>query len=324
MPRTKNKYFSEDLFAVAKNLRVLVVGTLNVDTILNTREFPKPDNAEIVDSIVRCPGGHAGNCAAGLASLGVSVRLLAAVGDDENGSLLLSDLEELGVDLSRIQKVANVPTGQVFIPTSGGRHFMLLARAANDFLEVNLEDEVGKFDAQAVVIFDPPISVLHQLKALKLALISEVHVFWCPGPVNSRNGELCSSVLPHVNTVVLNEGEGKSIRVLLSESKCIEIVTTHGARGSMSEMDGEQFWADAFKVDVLDTIGSGDAFLSAYVLASRSDLEPVERLTLGNAYGALAAQREGARSGLVSLEEMLTFIASKERLGEEGQTNHVR
>lgn len=324
MSRTKAQFLSENLFAVAKYLRVLVIGTLNVDTILNTRGFPKPDNAEIVDSIERCPGGHAGNCAAGLASLGVSVRLLAAVGDDDNASLLLSDLEQLGVDLSRIQKVANIPTGQVFIPTYGGRHFMLLARGANDFLEVNLEDEVGKFDAQAVIVFDPPISVLHQLKSLKLASNSGVHVFWCPGPVNSRNADLCSSVLPQVNTVVLNESEGDSIRVALSESKCIEIVTTHGARGSASEFDGQQFWADAFKVDVVDTIGSGDAFLSAYVLASESDLEPVERLTLGNAYGALAAQREGARSGLVSLEEMLTFIASKERLGEGGQTNHVR
>ena len=66
------------------------------------------------------PGG-AGNAAQNLAALGVKVRAVGAVGDDALGTALLDELEEGGVDVSGIERVAGRPTEAKTRILAGGR-----------------------------------------------------------------------------------------------------------------------------------------------------------------------------------------------------------
>ncbi|MGH8159197.1 MAG: carbohydrate kinase family protein [Rhodanobacter sp.] len=287
---------------------VLVLGALNVDTILYVRTFPEIDSAIVVDDLERLPGGHAGNCAAALAVLGVNVRIIAAVGDDTDGRLLIADLVQAGVDVSKIRILSDAPTGQVYIPTSGSKHYMLLARGANDRLTVNVVEEVTASRATAVVLFDPPRDVLLQVERLSQLAIDRPTIYWCPGPINAGNEELVSALLEHTDVLVVNEVEGAAIECAIGALRCSEVVTTHGARGASLVAGRERYSVPGHVVDVVDSIGSGDAFIAAYCVSKQAGLLRSVSLSLANGSGALAATSAGARGCLATTRSLVDFV----------------
>lgn len=70
-------------------------------------------------------GGAAANMVFALARLGVTVRFITAVGADEFGELLISDLAEFGVDTSCVRRVAGQLTTVSFcsVDRQGGKVF---------------------------------------------------------------------------------------------------------------------------------------------------------------------------------------------------------
>ncbi|NJN60465.1 MAG: carbohydrate kinase [Coleofasciculaceae cyanobacterium RL_1_1] len=72
------------------------------------------------------PGGAPANVACGLATLGVPVGLISAIGDDAAGRSLLTVLESKGVDVSMVSQLEAVPTRHVYVERdgSGDRRFV--------------------------------------------------------------------------------------------------------------------------------------------------------------------------------------------------------
>jgi ribokinase len=303
-----------DRLEAAARQRVLVVGSLNMDTILESADFPMQDSATIVERVERCPGGHAGNCSAALAALGFSVRLLASVGQDEDGASLLEDLTASGIDISRIQ-IYPAQTGQVFIPTARGSHFMLLWRGANDLLSIDVENEIALFSPAAVVLFDPPVAVLDGFARLAKSTGLPV-LYWCPGPVNARDGEgIVRRLLPALDVIVVNRAERDHLGELLRPGEGLEMITTLGPDGAECLTASGREHVAGVEVEVVDTVGSGDAFLAAYLLGRQAGLPLRQRMILGNGYAALAATGRGARGGLVGLPDLIRFAGPLESQG---------
>jgi len=72
------------------------------------------------------------------------------------------------------------------------------------------------------------------------------------------------------------------------------IVTTRGGDGSVLKMGGERYSHPGFKVNVKDTVGSGDAFLAALLYKLSKNAPPDETLEFANGLGAFIASCEGA------------------------------
>lgn len=295
----------------AAGRRVLVVGSLNMDTLIESADFPVQDSATVVERLEQCPGGHAGNCSAALAALGFSVRLLASVGQDEDGDRLLEDLAASGVDVSRIQR-QSAQTGQVFIPTARGSHFMLLWRGANDLLSIDVEAEIAEFSPAAVVLFDPPVAVLDGFARMRKGADLPA-IYWCPGPINVRDGEgIVRRLLPALDVIVVNRAEREHLGDVLQPREGLDMITTLGPNGAEYVTVSGREHVEGVKVEVVDTVGSGDAFLAAYLLGREAELPPQERLVLSNCYAALAATGKGARGGLVGLPHLIRFVGDLE------------
>jgi sugar/nucleoside kinase (ribokinase family) len=82
-----------------------------------------------------------------------------------------------------------------------------------------------------------------------------------------------------------------SFATLVRELATRQIVVKLGEAGALA-LDGDKTSsAPAAKVDVVDTTGAGDAFLSAYCLACTID--PASALALANAWAGLAVQVHG-------------------------------
>jgi fructokinase len=79
---------------------------------------------------------------------------------------------------------------------------------------------------------------------------------------------------------------------------------------------GEILSHPGYKVTVADTIGSGDAFLAAFLYKTREGARPEERLQFANKMGAFIASRQGACPPY-SLKEVLE-MGTKDAVDKQG------
>ncbi|MSU03008.1 carbohydrate kinase family protein [Tissierella pigra] len=65
--------------------KVLSLGTVAMDVILETRELPKEDGFGFIDSERLVPGGSAANLSVALARYGIDTYQTGKIGDDKYG-----------------------------------------------------------------------------------------------------------------------------------------------------------------------------------------------------------------------------------------------
>jgi ribokinase len=110
-------------------MAVRVVGSINVDVIMQVAALPGPGETVIARDTQRLPGGKGANQAVAAARMGARARLAAAVGDDPDGDWMLASLAGFGVDLGIVTRVAGVPTGTAHIAVdSRGENQIVVCR----------------------------------------------------------------------------------------------------------------------------------------------------------------------------------------------------
>jgi ribokinase len=117
--------------ASGRDIDVLVVGDANPDLILRGDVIPRFGQSEqLLDRADLTLGGSGAITAAGLARLGLSCTLVAAVGDDPFGELTRQQLTAAGVDTSQLRSDGKQPTGlSVLLSHDDSRTTLTLAGA---------------------------------------------------------------------------------------------------------------------------------------------------------------------------------------------------
>jgi ribokinase len=296
---------AEGLAAAAASMRVLVIGSLNVDLILIADREPGDDGAAVVRTRSVQPGGHAGNCAAALAALGVLVAVAGAVGADADGDRVLADLRGRGIDVTGVRRRDDQPTGQVVIPVFGERHYMLLCRGANEaFGAAELMATLSGGEYDAVMLFDPAREALRCAGAALDRTARRPRLYWTPGVFAAD--PVAAEVLPQCDLVFVNRSECRALAAFARPEPATDLVVTLGAAGSQLRSGGTELTVPARPTRVVDPTGAGDAFASAYLVAELAGLAPELRLALGNACGASAVGVTGARSRSATLPDLLS------------------
>ena len=77
---------------------------------------------------------------------------------------------------------------------------------------------------------------------------------------------------------------------------------TRGAKGALLFMDGQIFQHPGFKVQAVDTVGAGDAFLAALLAQLHETESPLKALEFACATGAFVASHTGAVPGYTTDE----------------------
>ena len=90
---------------------ITVVGSLNMDLVINTDVIPKPGETVLGIDFKKIPGGKGGNQASAAARLGSKVTMIGAVGKDELGEELILSLKKDGVKTDFILKKEETSTG---------------------------------------------------------------------------------------------------------------------------------------------------------------------------------------------------------------------
>ncbi|MDP8257713.1 MAG: carbohydrate kinase [Candidatus Alcyoniella australis] len=230
-------------------------------------------------------GGAPFNVAWHLRGLGLDPLLVSRVGSDQRGEQILQRMAAWGLDVSGVQRDARRPTGEVRVRIERNEpHFEVLEDRAFDHIELGPIVELLA-DAQPDLIYHGSLAARSAVSRATLhALIRELPDVPLFLDVNLRapwwESELLGQMLGRARWVKLNldelqriapgPGEPEALCRELMKSRAIELVVlTLGAHGALLvPNDCEVFSAEPpGEVELVDTVGAGDAFSAAMIAA---------------------------------------------------------
>ncbi|MFC0601028.1 ribokinase [Streptomyces palmae] len=295
---------------------LVVVGSANADLVVGVERRPAAGETVLGSDLVVHPGGKGANQAVAAARLGARTALLARVGDDAYGRMLLDGQRAAGVDTSGVL-VGRVPTGVALITVdSSGDNGIVVSPGANARLTpADVRAASGLLAAARVVSLQLEIP-LETVAEVVRAVPPITRVVLNPSPVPPT--ELPAEVLAACDPLVVNEHEA---RVLLGESRGVgdtpgewaaallalgprSVVVTLGAAGALAADRQGAVLVPSPRVTAVDTTGAGDAFTGAlgHRLAAGDDLPTAVRYAVR--VGAASVTRRGAQDSYPTAAEV--------------------
>ncbi|POX64854.1 ribokinase [Streptomyces sp. Ru62] len=292
---------------------LLVVGSANADLVIGVERRPAAGETVLGGDLAVHPGGKGANQAVAAARLGAATALLARVGDDGHGRLLLDSLRTAGVDTVGVL-VGGAPTGVALITVdpSGDNSIVVSPGANSRLLPADVRATAGVLRASRVVSAQ-----------LEIPLETVVEVVRNLGPDSrfvlnpSPPRELPAEVLAACDPLILNEHEARVVlgdacasddpedwaRLLLAEGPR-SVVVTLGAEGALVADGSGTARVPSVKVDAVDTTGAGDAFTAALAWKLGSGADLADAAAYAARVGAAAVTRRGAQESYPTAEEV--------------------
>lgn len=256
-------------------------------------------------------GGAPLNVAGHLHALGVSASIVSRVGRDRLGAEALRRAARIGVTTDLIQVDSTLPTGFVGVELDddGCAAYDIVAPAAWDSIELTdtvLERAAG---ARALVFGSlaqrGPASrtTIHALCELPVLKVFDVNLrppYDEPAITTESlsRAEVVKLNLAELRTITewqgLPEEPRQAVHALARRFGCRAVCVTMGSGGAA--MLRAERWTEhpGYQVAVADTVGSGDAFLAAFLKAYLEGAPDEEVLRRANLLGAYVSSRPGA------------------------------
>ncbi|MFV0435320.1 MAG: 5-dehydro-2-deoxygluconokinase [Leucobacter sp.] len=305
---------------------VLAIGRLGVD-VYPLQEGPLED----VTSFAKYLGGSAANVAVAAARYGHSSALISRVGDDPFGRYLLRELDRLGVDPREVRVDPSYPTPvtfcELFPPDDFPLYFYRQPKAPDlqierADLDLDAVREAKIFWFTLTGLSEEPSRAAHH-EALE-ARDSRRHtifdldyrpMFW------GDPAEATAQVARAIENATVAVGNREECEVAVGETvpdraadalleRGIELaIVKQGPKGVLAKTRDERVEVPPYFVDVINGLGSGDAFGGAlcHGLLQGWGLEQIFRFA--NVAGALVATRRECSTAMPDAAEVEAILA---------------
>jgi ribokinase len=288
--------------------KVVVVGSINMDLVVHTQQFPRMGETLFGEQFARHPGGKGANQAVAAQRLGASVAMVGCVGNDEFGRTLTAGLAAEGIDTRWLKTSPDTATGVALITLCLGDNAIVVVPGAN--MQLSPSDisaaEAAFIDADVILAqLEIPLDTV--MAAAQLAQKHGKPFFLNPAPAQALPAELlalCTLLTP--NEFELLEALGQADadwKTILAKHAA---VMTKGSDGAWFNQGGALVHQPGFKVEQVDSTGAGDTFNGA--LATFWQMGIAEATRRASAAGALSVTRAGAQGGMPTLAELEQFL----------------
>jgi ribokinase len=301
--------------------KILVIGSLNMDITLRMERAPEAGETLTADSMVASPGGKGANQAYAAGKLGGDVAMLGAVGQDAYGEELIANLASVGVDVSGIQKIADVPTGTavIYVEHTGENRIVLVTGANGRVDRAYIDAHMDKIASCDIVILQLEIPLDTVVYAAKKAKGLGKTVIVDPAPaVPDIPKELWAYVdyikpnETELNIILTGKADGLPLDEALTQVQQLGVknvwVTMGGHGVFFRDENGREETIPSVRVKAVDTTAAGDTFLAAAAVSLSKGKTPAEAIAYGNRAAALAVTRPGAQQSVPTEEEVEGFI----------------
>jgi sulfofructose kinase len=307
---------------------VVGVGLNATDTMLLVSHFPAYAGKAPYHQEIMSPGGQVASAMVACARLGLRVKYIGAVGDDERGLIQMESLRGTGINLDHVQLrrgCAN-QSAYIIVDQSSGERTVFWRR--DECLRIHPEEIAPEQIACARMLHidghDTP-AVAHAARIARergIPVTVDVDTIYAG----------FDHVLPHVDYLIASSefpagwtGEQdpfRALEMLQKEYGMRVAAMTLGAHGALARYEGRFVYSPAYVVNCVDTTGAGDVFHGAFCYAVLQGMQIGESLEFSNAMAALNCTALGARGGIRGIEEVRALMARAERRSHSSFATH--
>jgi sugar/nucleoside kinase (ribokinase family) len=319
-------------------MSVVVIGDANVDLEVT---IPSPQGHDLQDNPEPrlFGGGSAANTAAALARLGVPCRFVGTVGDDLYGRFAIADLAAAGVDTQALTMTASDPTVMVIAvirpggerliyvwPPTGGAHGAVSPDAAVAAVAGATWLHVSGICLRVSPAAEALLAAMEGARAAGVPVSFDLNLRLENWGWDDGFRDTVMAAVEHADVVV--GGGADEIGMLAGLSDPVQaarslihderlVIARLGAGGAVVCSSKGEVVVPGLAVDVVDTVGAGDAFDAGFIAARLRGLGVPEALRWGNAVAAFTITQPGARS-TPTIDEMEAFLR---KTSSSGQTD---
>ena len=297
---------------------ICVIGSLNMDLVVNVDKMPKPGQTIIGSNFKEVPGGKGANQAVAMARLNGNVSMIGKVGEDGFGQTLINALKNDKVDTTYI-KTTKGATGVALITVdNNAQNSIVVSPGANfEVKEEDIDSNIEAIENSDIVVLqlETPLNTIKY--ALKKSKELNKYTILNPAPALKLDDEIIKNVdLLTPNETELEIISGVSIETeediqkaaqIMIEKGVKELIVTLGSKGSLYINKEKSIFKKAYKVEAVDTTAAGDSYTAALAVALSKDKNIEEAMDFASKVGALSVLKEGAQSSLPTLEDVENF-----------------
>ena len=270
-------------------------------------------------------GGAPLNLALRANSYGLKVGIISRLGLDDKASSALTYLRSMQMDDSMVQTDNDWPTGYVdiSIDKDGSASYNIKKPAAWDYIKLT-ENNLEEVRTASVFVYGSlaarnEVSRRTLLRLLKEAKLKVLDINLRPPDYDT---EILKELMTAADLIKLNDEElyeiceelsidtsdtHKAMISLASKMKAESICVTSGSKGAILLYDKQFYEHPGYKVEVEDTVGSGDSFLATLITELLLQGKgPEEALKNAAAIGAIVASKKGANP-VISISDIMTL-----------------
>ena len=289
-------------------MRVLNIGSLNVDHVYQVDHFCRPGESLIAGGYRRFAGGKGANQSLAVARAGGRVLHVGKIGRE--GEWMIPPMQADGVDTSRVV-VSDDPGGHAMIQVdpSGQNSIVVFGGTNQQIEESEVDSALAAADAGDMVALQNEINLTAYV--LRRAAERSLKVCFNAAPFTDA---IRGYPLELVSLFFINETEGEEltgrtepeaiVAAMIAKYPRADVVLTLGKQGALWGKGRERERVPIVDAPVVDTTGAGDTFIG-YTLAGLCEGMPMRRaLELATHAAALCVSRAGAAASIPYRREL--------------------
>ena len=305
----------------SKPHHVLCVGAAVLDTLFRVRAIPQTPGKVLPYEMLQVAEGMASSAAYAIVRLGGVASLWGAVGDDQAGEQILSELEQAGIDVSGSVRVtgARSAVSTILVDDDGERLIV-------PFYDPRLHENVRDVTVDDLAAFDA-VMVDVRWSALALKVLKAAREAGKPAILDGDVAppHVIDMLARHADHIIFSEPAAQSLSQIDDPAAMVPflkkqypqalVVVTAGERGSYwwDGKTGDIAHMPAFRVKTIDTLAAGDIFHGAYALAITEGLPTDAAIRLASAAAALKCGVFGGRLGAPDRAEVAALLGDVAR-----------
>lgn len=298
--------------------KICVIGSLNMDLVVNVDEMPRKGQTLIGKEFKEVPGGKGANQAVAIARLGADVSMIGKVGNDGFGQTLINALKADNVKTDYID-IENCSSGVAMITVDkNAENAIVVAPGANfRVLREDIDkciDGIKESDIVVVQLETPLDTIKYALQESKNL---GKYTILNPAPAVKLDDDIIKNVdllTPNETELEIlsgvkieNEDDIKKAADVMIQKGVKQLIVTLGSKGSLYIDKDNMKFKKSYKVDAIDTTAAGDSYTGALAVAFSQDKDIEEAMDFASKVGALCVTKEGAQTSLPTIQDVLNF-----------------
>lgn len=326
-------------FNDSRKKRIVVVGSINIDSYFTFSELPHTGMTAKTTRSAAYTGGKGMNQAVGSSNLGHNVYIIGMVGDDIEADTVYEMAKQKSIDTQYLKRNRNSSTGHayIFLDPNGNSMISILSGANEKITADYIRKSANAFSSSDICLINTEIPQPAIVEACKISKEHHIPTIIKPSSVTEIDKQILSmtdilvpnleeviALVPGARNMIFNSNAQHNKHNAIQEdtlSKCADyflnqgvnmVIITLGENGMYVKGNHICKLIHAPKVMTIDATGAADAFISAlasYILYGHSTENAIR---IASYAAALSVTREGVVPSLVDKNTLESYISRME------------